>query len=59
MKLFSNEIRPEQAKEYGLSDHALTNSVDLRNPILHEMFLQNSRKTDLEAGSVRGSMFLK
>ena len=40
MRLFSDEISPEEAREYGLDDHALTNSIDLKNPILQTMYME-------------------
>ena len=53
MRLFSDEISPEEAREYGLDDHALTNSIDLKRPILQTMYMENMRQGDLEAGAVR------
>ena len=53
---FSDEISPEEAREYGLSDHALTNSLDMRSPILQEEFMKESRTVDEKAGHVRKSM---
>ena len=44
------------AREYGLSDHALTNSLDMRSPILQEEFMRESRTVDEKAGHVRKSM---
>ncbi len=51
-----DEISPEEAREYGLSDHALTNSLDMRSPILQEQFMKESRTVDEQAGYVRKSM---
>ncbi len=52
----SDEISPEEAREYGLSDHALTNSLDMHSPLLQEEFMRESRTVDKIAGHVRKSM---
>lgn len=53
---FANEISPEEAREYGLSDHSLTSSIDMKNPVLQDMFVTTTRCVDEEASGVRHDM---
>lgn len=53
---FANEISPEEAREYGLSDHSLTSSIDMKNPVLQDMFVTTTRRVDEEASGVRHDM---
>ncbi len=56
MMRFANEISPEEAREYGLQDHSLTAAIDMRNPILQEVFMHTTRRVDGEASHVRHAM---
>jgi hypothetical protein len=56
MMRYTNEISPEEAREYGLEDHSLTSGIDMRNPVLQDMFIKTSRRIDEKASDVRHDM---
>ena len=56
MMRFTNEISPEEAREYGLEDNSLVSGIDMRNPVLQDMFIRTSRHVDEKASDVRHDM---